>query len=90
MPLREAAPIPEAFDFTRFLASSITFMVHLREVSVFLDDHRLAKLSKDSGMPQGLGTPKGLKASSPFGMMHVKTIHSTRKCLNRVCAVLTS
>ena len=26
MPLREAGPIPVAFDFTRFLASSITFM----------------------------------------------------------------
>ena len=78
MSLREPAPIPPAFDFTRFLASSITFMVHLLEVSVFLDGKRLSKLTKDPGVPQSATIPKGLKVSSPQGMMHVTGIKTTR------------
>ncbi|KAJ6495551.1 hypothetical protein C8R47DRAFT_1213045 [Mycena vitilis] len=41
MPLRQPVPMPVAFDFTRFLASSITFMANLSEVSVYFDDKRL-------------------------------------------------
>lgn len=48
MPLREQAAIPSPFDLTRFLASSITFMVHIREVSIFFDNKRLARLTKAS------------------------------------------
>ena len=47
MTLREPGPIPPALDLTRFLASSITFMTHLSEVSVYFDDKRLVRLSKD-------------------------------------------
>jgi len=78
MSLRESAPIPTAFDFTRFLASSLTFMTHLNEVSVYFDDKRLVKLRKVSGMPQELGIPKGLKNRSPSGIMSVDGIQSTR------------
>lgn len=79
MPLREPAPIPLAFDFSRFLASSITFMVHLREFSVYFDGKLLAKLEKDPGAPKGLTIPKGLKSSSPLQTMHVKGIRTTRE-----------
>lgn len=79
MPLREPAPIPPAFDFVRFLASSITFMVQLREISVFLDDWRLARLVKDPGAPISLTIPKGLKPTSPLNIMHIKSIRSNRK-----------
>lgn len=78
MPLREPAPIPLAFDFARFLASSITFMVHLREVSMYFDGKLLARLGKDPGAPKNLGIPKGLKSSSPMQMMYVKGIRTTR------------
>jgi len=78
MSLREAAPIPSPFDFTRFLASSITFMTHLSEVSVYFDDKRLARLTKSSGMSKELSLPKGLQSSSGMGIMNVKAIKSTR------------
>jgi hypothetical protein len=77
MALREPAPIPVAFDFTRFLASSLTFMRHLREVSVYFDDKRLVRLHKTSGMPRDLGIPKGLNSRSPSGIMTVHNIQST-------------
>ncbi|KZT22896.1 hypothetical protein NEOLEDRAFT_1137233 [Neolentinus lepideus HHB14362 ss-1] len=77
MVLREPSPLPPAFDFTRFLASSITFMAHLREVSVFLDDKCLARLLKTPGHPKALSIPRGLKNTSPGGGMAVKGIQVT-------------
>ncbi|KAI0670652.1 hypothetical protein C8Q78DRAFT_1037269 [Trametes maxima] len=77
MGLREPAPIPPPFDFTRFLASSITFMRHLLDVSVFLDDKRLSRLTKAPGAPKALSIPKGLKPSSPLNMMQVNGVQST-------------
>ncbi|KAH7915898.1 hypothetical protein BJ138DRAFT_824538 [Hygrophoropsis aurantiaca] len=76
MTLRETAPIPQAFDFTRFLASSITFMTFLNEISVFFDDRRLARLTKSTGATNDLGLLKGLKSSSGLGMMNVKGVKS--------------
>ena len=84
MTLREPGPIPPAFDFTRFLVSSITFMTHLSEVSVYFDDKRLVKLSKDCGMPKEVSMLKGLKGTSPQGMMSVKSIETMRE----FCCVL--
>jgi hypothetical protein len=78
MVLREPAPTPVVFDFTRFLASSITFMVHLSDVSVFLDDKRLAMLTKTSGIPKAIDIPKGLKSSSLLGIMNVAGVQTTR------------
>ncbi|KAI0371771.1 hypothetical protein BV20DRAFT_1016624 [Pilatotrama ljubarskyi] len=77
MGLREPAPIPPPFDFTRFLASSITFMRHLLDVSVFLDDKRLSRLTKAPGAPRAMGIPKGLKPSSPLNTMHVNGLQVT-------------
>ena len=83
MTLREPGPIPPAFDFTRFLVSSITFMTHLSEVSVYFDDKRLVKLSKDCGMSKEVSMLKGLKGTSPQGMMNVKSIETMREfCCN--------
>ena len=78
MSLREPAPIPRAFDFTRFLASSITFMAHLLEVSVYLDDQRISRVAKDPGLPKSIGIPKGLKKSSPQNTMQVNDVLTTR------------
>ena len=54
MGLREAAPMPSAFDFARLFTSSITFMTHLDKVTVWLDGKRLVKLVKDKGLPKEL------------------------------------
>jgi hypothetical protein len=79
MTLREPGPIPSVLDFTRFLASSITFMTHLSEVSVYFGDKRLVKLSKDCGMSKEVPMLKGLKGTSPEGMMNVKSIETMRE-----------
>ena len=81
MVLRDPTPIPSAFDFIRFLASSITFMTHLSEVSVFLDDKRLAKLTKVAGVPMPIEIPRGLQSSSRRGIMNVVDVKTTRPCL---------
>lgn len=78
MTLREPAPIPVAFDFTRFLASSITFMTHLSEVVVHFDDKMLVRLAKSSGISKQIGIPNGLQNLSPLGIMSVKDLKSTR------------
>ncbi|EJD52006.1 hypothetical protein AURDEDRAFT_181569 [Auricularia subglabra TFB-10046 SS5] len=76
MPLREAGPIPNAFDLTRFLTSSITFMSHLNEVSIFFDGVRLSHISKAAGPEKVLGVPKGLRSRSVGGTMNVQTVTS--------------
>ena len=91
MDLREPAPIPAAFDFTRFLVSSITFMGHLREVSVYFDDKRLVHLTKDAGIAKQLAIPRGLRPTSMKGFMSVKGLKSTSKWFihHKVRSVLT-
>ena len=79
MTLREPGPIPPALDLTRFLVSSITFMTHLSEVSVYFDDKRLVRLSKDCGASKEVPMLNGLKGTSPDGMMNVKSIEATRE-----------
>ena len=77
--LREPGPIPAALNFTRFLASSITFMTHLSEVSVYFDNKQLVRLSKYRGVAKKVPMLRGLKGTSPKGMMNVKSIETTRK-----------
>ncbi|KAH0825764.1 hypothetical protein J3R83DRAFT_8923 [Lanmaoa asiatica] len=76
MTLREAGPIPPAFDFMRFLASSITFMVHLNDVAVYFDEHRIGHIKKSPGVAKTIDLPKGLKRSSQSNVMNVKGVQS--------------
>jgi hypothetical protein len=77
MDLRDAAPIPTAFDFIRFLASSITFMAHLQEVTVWLDGIRISKLVKSKAAPQDVTMPGGLKRNSDGGTMNMVGVKTT-------------
>jgi hypothetical protein len=79
MTLREPGPMPPALDFTRFLVSSIAFMTHLTEVSVYFDDKRLVKLSKNRGVSEDVPILKEFKSTSFEGMMNVKSIETTRE-----------
>jgi hypothetical protein len=72
--------MPPAFDLTRFLSSSIVFMTHLSEVSVYFDNKRLTRLTKMSGAPREIGIPKGLQALSPGRLMTVKGVKLTGNC----------
>ncbi|KAK0455114.1 hypothetical protein EV421DRAFT_1887456 [Armillaria borealis] len=82
MVLREDATIPPASDFARFLASSITFMNYLSEVSVYMDDKRLVHLTKSSGADERLVIPRGLQTSSRKSIMHIKSLKSTPLHIN--------
>jgi hypothetical protein len=83
MSLREPGSIPPVLDLTRFLVSSITFLTHLSEVSVYFDDKRLVRLSKNRGTSKELSMLNGLKGTSPEGMMNVDAIETMRKfCCN--------
>jgi hypothetical protein len=77
MPLRTPSVIPNAPDLVRFLSSGLIFMARLRSVSVFLDNHCLARVSKTVGVARKVGVPRGLKTRSPGGMMDVKGLEST-------------
>jgi len=79
MTLREPGPIPAALDLTRFLTSSITFMTHLSEVSVYFDDIRLVRLSKNRGVSRVVPMLNGLEGTSFRRMMNVTSIETMRK-----------
>jgi hypothetical protein len=78
MPLREAAPLPGLpVDMARFLATSLTFMTHLRNVSMYFDGRCLAMVEKEVGAPRNVQIPRGLKGSTPGGMMTTTGVTST-------------
>lgn len=78
MPLRDAAPLPGLpVDIARFLATSLTFMTHLRNVSMYFNGRCLARIEKEVGSPRNVAIPRGLKSNSPGGMMNVSGIAST-------------
>lgn len=79
MLLREPAPIPPAFDLTRFLTSSITFMTYLQEISVYFNDYCLLKLKKAVGIHQSHQIPRGLSLTSPNKYMSVVSLREIRK-----------
>ena len=87
MPLREAGPIPPLLEFMQFLASSITFMVNLREVGVFIDEHCIGHIKKLPGTIQAVDIPGELKRSSPLGIMNVKEIQCHRESGWWLCCV---
>ena len=71
----------------RFLASSITFMVNLREVGVFVDEHCIGRIKKLPGTIQAVGVPGELKRSSPLSIMNVKEIQCHRESGSWLCCV---
>ncbi|KIJ33557.1 hypothetical protein M422DRAFT_783144 [Sphaerobolus stellatus SS14] len=77
MGLREAAPMPTAFDFIRFLTSSITFMAHMEQVTVWFDGHRIAKLTKEKGVSKVIQMPAGLKKGTEGGTMTMTGVKTT-------------
>ena len=73
MPLRDPRPMPSVFDLAQFLASSITFMKHLSEVNVYLNDHNLVMVKKTTGKPNPVFYEE-YNSHSPQKMMEVTSI----------------
>lgn len=74
MPLREPALTPPVSDLMQFLATSITFMVHLRDVAVFFDRHLVGRIKKALGQSRDIPIPEELERRSPRLNMMVNSV----------------
>ncbi|KAI6014324.1 hypothetical protein EDC04DRAFT_3070659 [Pisolithus marmoratus] len=79
MQLREESPMPPVSEFMQFLASSITFMVYLKDVTVFFDNQHVGQISKSQGQTQAIFIPPELERLSPEKIMSVKSVRQYRK-----------
>jgi hypothetical protein len=52
IPLRQHSTMPKPFEFLKFITTSLTFMKSLETVTVYVDNIRLAKISKQKLRPQ--------------------------------------
>ncbi|KZO98233.1 hypothetical protein CALVIDRAFT_535334 [Calocera viscosa TUFC12733] len=78
MTLREPAPLPAPpIEIARFLATSLTFMKCLRDVSVYWNEKRLIRIVKELDEPRTLGLPRELSGASPGKIMTVRGIDQT-------------
>ncbi|KAG8920890.1 hypothetical protein FRC02_000579, partial [Tulasnella sp. 418] len=77
MPLREAALFPGSYlDFVRFLAMSLTFVRDLKDVSLYIDGHRVARIQKGVERAKQLAIQEYFDRTTPLRMMKVKEIHT--------------
>ncbi|KDQ08125.1 hypothetical protein BOTBODRAFT_48402 [Botryobasidium botryosum FD-172 SS1] len=77
MALRKPDALPShPAVIARFLSTSLTFMTHLRDVSVYFDGHCLARITKEIEDEMELGLPTGLQSVSPGGVMAITGIKS--------------
>ena len=88
MDLRDPRPLPGSpVDIARFLATSITFMTHIKDVSLYIDHHRLVHLAKESDPSQRISISPLLQTATPSGLLSVKGISSTSE-LHVLCPEL--
>jgi len=80
MTLRVPAPMAtKPLDFARFCATSITFKNHIRQISVFIDQHPLFTISKVSRLTKRAVPLRGLRQESPRGYVTLKSISMQSK-----------
>lgn len=79
MPLRESSTLPgRPVDIARFLATSLTFMRNLQDVSMFFNEHRLVHVKKSMGHPRTLPLLPTLDPKTKIGgLMMVKEVQSS-------------
>jgi hypothetical protein len=75
MELREPSPLPSRpLDLAQFIATSITFTTHIRQISVYLDDECLFKISKATGVQEHVKIPSFIKRGSQIGYMKMDSV----------------
>jgi len=86
MDLRERAPLStKPTDLAKFCATSITFMNYIRQISVFIDQHRLFTISKAPGFSEPVRWPLRLKNEGPLNYMKMSSVSlQGMKCYERV------
>ncbi|KAH7924790.1 hypothetical protein BV22DRAFT_1034752 [Leucogyrophana mollusca] len=77
MKLRKPAPCPKPFDLTRFLTSSMTFMVNMNVATVYFDDKVLSVVRKDRSPAKQLPVPPHFVTSTPLRNMKITGVEVT-------------
>jgi hypothetical protein len=76
MPLRQPSPMLNAFDLTRFVATSLPFMRNLEEVTIWMDDVRLSIVQKTVQNESNLDVASSLTMISDSSNMAVSRFTS--------------
>ncbi|KAG0706644.1 hypothetical protein DFH29DRAFT_900624 [Suillus ampliporus] len=75
MELKQESTIPRIFELTRFLVSSMTFLVHVRHVTISLDDTELSRLTKTRNKAsQPIAIPEHMVKRSPGENMTITSV----------------
>ncbi|KAG0267611.1 hypothetical protein BG011_002919 [Mortierella polycephala] len=72
--LREPIDMLNMDEFGPFLARSLGFTANLRDISVYLDHHRLLHISKKMREPRPMTLPKTMHAVSPQKIFTLKSV----------------
>ena len=72
--LREPIDMLSMDEFGPFLARSLGFTGNLRDISVYLDHHRLLNISKKMREPRPMTLPKTMYMTSPQKIFTLKSV----------------
>ncbi|OJA08570.1 hypothetical protein AZE42_03361 [Rhizopogon vesiculosus] len=74
MELKQESVIPRIFELTRFLVTSMTFLVNVERVAVFLDNIELSRVIKSRKLNQSITIPKHMVTKSRDGTMSIDSV----------------
>ncbi|KAK4046064.1 hypothetical protein OIV83_006387 [Microbotryomycetes sp. JL201] len=77
MELREPAPMPEPFEFARFLSTCLGFTANLHSLSMHVDSHTLFRVTRTPGPQRILPLRPELAKASPLGILRLTTVAET-------------
>ncbi|KAF9202020.1 hypothetical protein BGZ49_007791 [Haplosporangium sp. Z 27] len=72
--LREPIDMPNMDEFGPFLARSLGFTGNLRDISVYLDHHRILNIAKKMQEPRPMTLPKTMYLTSPQKIFTLKSV----------------
>ncbi|OJA08565.1 hypothetical protein AZE42_03358 [Rhizopogon vesiculosus] len=74
MELKQESVIPRIFELTRFLVTSMTFLVNVERVTIFLDNIELSRVIKSRKLDQSITIPKHMVTTSRDGTMSIDSV----------------
>ncbi|OAX38949.1 hypothetical protein K503DRAFT_865778 [Rhizopogon vinicolor AM-OR11-026] len=74
MELKHESVIPRIFELTRFLVTSMTFLVNVERVTIFLDNIELSRVIKSRELDQSITIPKHMVTTSRDGTMSIDSV----------------
>ncbi|KIJ13860.1 hypothetical protein PAXINDRAFT_100530 [Paxillus involutus ATCC 200175] len=70
----ERLPMPEPFDFSRFLCTAATFLGNVKKITVLFNGQLLSDIVKSRGVAQAIELPQDLKSKRDNGFMQVQSV----------------